>query len=108
MNREIYLIPANAKKGMLIFNIFRVPDLILFGTGLVTSFLLLTILGTDTVLSTTIVLAPALICAFLVLPIANYHNVISFLISIFMFLTNQRIYLWKGWCFYEWTGEEKK
>jgi hypothetical protein len=103
-----YLIPANAKKGMLIFNVFRVPDLILFGVGLVTSFVLLTILGTDSALSTAIVMAPALICAFLVLPIANYHNVITFLISIFTFLTNQRIYIWKGWCFYEWTSEEKK
>ncbi len=108
MNKDIYLIPANAKKGMLIFNVFRVPDLILFGAGLLTSFILLTTIGTDTVASTTIVLAPALICAFLVLPIPNYHNVITFIIIIFMFLTNQRIYLWRGWCFYEWTGEEKK
>jgi hypothetical protein len=108
VKENIYLIPANTKKGMLIFNVFRVPDLILFATGLVTSFVLLTILGANDVASTTIVLAPALICAFLVLPIANYHNVITFLIIILMFLTNQRIYLWKGWCFYEWTGEEKK
>ena len=38
-----YLVPANAKRGTLIFNIFRPFDLILFGTGVVISLLALAI-----------------------------------------------------------------
>lgn len=96
-----YLIPANAKKGALIFNVFNVSDLILFLIGIGITLILLPIVGTDDLVATAIVLAPGLICSFLVLPIPNYHNVITFLTSMFSFLINQRIFLWKGWCFYE-------
>lgn len=103
MKRDIYLIPANTKKGQLIFNVFRPIDLGIFGIGLLTSFIFLLVIGTATVTQTIIVLIPALFTALLVMPIPNYHNVISFLFSMFGFYTNQRKYLWKGWGFYEFT-----
>ena len=105
MKRDIYLIPANTKKGQLIFNVFRPIDLGIFGTGLATSFIFLLVIGTANITKTIIVLVPALFSAFLVMPIPNYHNVISFILSIFGFFTNQRKYLWKGWGFYEFTKE---
>jgi len=106
MKRDIYLIPANTKKGQLIFNVFRPVDLIIFGVGIFTSFMFLLIIGTATITRTIIVLIPALFTAFLVMPIPNYHNVISFILSMFGFFTNQRKYLWKGWGFYEFTKEK--
>lgn len=106
MNEE-YLIPANTKKGMLIFNVFTPTDLILFGVGVGVSLLLLLILGSDGMLTTILVLLPGLVCSFLVLPIPNYHNVLTFFSSMFGFFTNQRIFKWRGWCFYETTSNEK-
>lgn len=107
MEENTYLIPANTKKGLLIFNIFNPSDLILFGVGIVISIILLLIFGTDDIITSIIVLFPALLCSFLVLPIPNYHNVLTFFKSMFGFLTKQRIYMWKGWCFYESTNEDK-
>ena len=43
-----YLIPANAKKGTLIFGMFNRFDLTLFGIGIVTSIILLMIVGPET------------------------------------------------------------
>ena len=43
-----YLIPANAKRGTLIFGLFNRFDLALFGIGVVTSIILLMIIGPET------------------------------------------------------------
>ena len=40
-----YLIPANTKKGQLIFGIFTTVDLMLFGTGVGISIILLLAIG---------------------------------------------------------------
>ena len=48
---NLYLIPANSKKSQLIFSIFTVSDLILFGVGLaVTVILLITVTKSDGIL----------------------------------------------------------
>jgi len=95
-----YLIPANTKSGQLIFGRFTGPDLILFGSGVGLSMLLLLIVGAQGTVEAIVTLSPALICSFLVLPIPNYRNVITFIRSALYFYSNQRIYKWKGWCFY--------
>lgn len=96
-----YLIPANTKKGQLIFGMFTPPDLILFSCGVATSLLLLLILGTDESIKAIIALMPGLICGFLVMPVPNYRNVITFIRSMMDFYNGQRIYKWRGWCFHE-------
>lgn len=96
-----YLIPANTKRGQLIFGMFTPPDLILFGCGVIASLLLLLILGTDESLKSVIALMPGLICGFLVMPVPNYRNVITFIVSMVDFYNGQKIYKWRGWCFYE-------
>ena len=96
-----YLIPANTKKGQLIFGMFTPPDLILFGCGIATSLILLLILGADETLNSIISLMPGLICGFLVMPIPNYRNVITFIRSMIEFYDGQKVYHWRGWCFYE-------
>lgn len=96
-----YLIPANSKKGTLIFNIFRPFDLGLFIVGVLVTLLALAIVPSTNLLAVTIALIPGLTCGLLVLPMPNYHNVLCALISIYRFYTERRRYVWKGWCFYE-------
>ena len=93
-----YLVPANAKKGTLIFNIFRPFDLGLFVVGILVTLIALTIVPSTNLVAVTIALLPAGICGLLVLPIPNYHNVLCALCSMYRFYTERRRYIWKGWC----------
>ncbi len=105
MDNKTYLIPANTKSGGLIFSIFRWFDLLIFGSGVVVSLILLMILPIEQTSVAFIALAPALICGFLVIPIPNYHNILTVIVSAISFFTERRIYIWKGWCF---NGKEER
>ena len=96
-----YLVPANAKRGTLIFNIFRPFDLILFGTGVVISLLALAIVRSSNTFAILLACMPAGIAGLLVVPIPNYHNVLCAIQSILRFYNERRNYIWRGWCFYE-------
>ena len=96
-----FLVPANAKRGTLILNIFRPFDLIMFGTGVIVSLLMLAIVHSDSTLMILISCMPAGITGLLVVPIPNYHNVLCAIQSIFRFYSERRNYIWRGWCFYE-------
>ena len=98
-----FLVPANAKRGRLILNIFRPFDLILFCSGVGFSVITLSIGEnfTSSIWFVILALLPGCICALLVIPIPNYHNILCTLIAIYDFYTFQRKYEWKGWCFYE-------
>lgn len=96
-----YLIPANTNRGKLIFGFFRPIDLIVFGCGVVVTFILLLIFQNDiSELSVALgVLSPALITGFLVLPVPNQHNVMVVIVNIYnFFFVDRRRYVWKGWC----------
>ena len=103
-----YLIPANAKKGTLIFSIFRPFDLILFSSGVAVSLILLALVPSTNLIAVLLALLPGLVCGLLVFPIPNYHNVLCAIQSIFRFFTERRNYIWRGWCFYERFGKEEK
>jgi len=93
-----YLIPANSKKSQLILGFFTPIDLILFGSGVgITLILLLTIQSANMGIML-LVLAPALITGFLVMPVPNYHNVLQFIVNIYSYFSDRRKYYWKGWC----------
>lgn len=95
-----YLIPANSKKSMLKLGLFTTLDLILFGSGVGLTMLLLLVIPTGGLLGMGLTLLPALISGFLVFPIANYHNVLQLIINIYTFyFVRQRVYVWKGWCY---------
>lgn len=94
-----YLIPANSKKSMLIFGMFTKFDLILFGVGVVVTLLMLTIISPETLTTAIICLTPLLVCAFLVIPIPNYHNVLTVIKEMIGFFYGRRNYKWKGWCY---------
>ncbi len=102
-----YLIPANSKKSMLIFNLFKKFDLILFGSGIGLSLLFLVVLPVnENILIAILAMLPAAITGFLVLPVPNYYNVRTLIISVYSFYTEKRKFIWKGWCVPH--GEDKK
>ena len=96
-----YLVPANAKRGTLYFNIFRGIDLIIFASGIIVSVFMLGVFSSSNLIVTCIEILPGAICGLLVFPIPNYHNVLCALQSIYRFYTERRRYSWRGWCFYE-------
>lgn len=108
MQNNNYLIPANANRGKLILGFFRPIDMIVFGTGFVTTMILIFIFQGD-ITNWAIavgVLAPVAVTGFLVLPIPYQHNVMVFLGNIYNFyFVNRQKYYWKGWC--NDYGEEK-
>ena len=96
-----YLIPANANRGKLIFGFFRPVDLIVFGSGVVTTFILLLVFQNflSNIWMAILILAPALVTGLLVLPVPNQHNVMVVLGEIYKFyFVNRNKYIWRGWC----------
>lgn len=98
MGGQSYLIPANSKKSMLIVGFFNVTDLIIFGTGCVLTFILLMIMNTNDLKEAAFVISPAIIGAFLVLPVPNQHNIRTFIINVYTYYSNRKSYYWRGWC----------
>ena len=95
----MFLIPANSKKSMLIFGLFNTFDLILVSTGVAITLVLLLVLPIDQILFAILAILPGIICAFLVLPVPNYHNILTVIKSTVEFFTNRQKFVWKGWCF---------
>ena len=93
-----YLIPANTKRGRLILGWFRPFDVALFGCGILVTLVLLAFVPMPNVWMVILVLAPASITGFLVMPVPNYHNMLTILVEMYEFLTNRQTYRWKGWC----------
>ena len=93
-----YLIPANSKRSMLIFGMFRPVDLIIFITGGVLTFLLIFINSPQDMTDIIIDLLPLLVTAAMVAPVPNQMNVWSFTVNVYSFLIHQRDYRWRGWC----------
>jgi hypothetical protein len=93
-----YLIPANSKKSMLILGFFNPTDLFIFGGGCIVTVTLMLTMNTQVIKNIPFILAPALICGFLVVPLPNQHNVRTFIKNVYEYFTNRRRYFWKGWC----------
>lgn len=93
-----YLIPANSKKSMLILGYFTMIDLILFGLGCVTTITLLVVVNTSKLTTIILILLPALITGLLVMPVPNYHNVLTLIKNVYYFFSSRRRYYWRGWC----------
>lgn len=105
---NMYLIPANSKKSMMIFGMFYTFDLILFGTGIAVTLLMLMILPLDSLVISLIAIAPGLVTGLLVFPIPNYHNTLTVLIELWEFFTTRQKYVWKGWCVMDELQNSKK
>ncbi len=94
-----YLIPANTKKGQLILGIFRKSDLILFAVGVLITVILLAVMPLTSTFVTIMIMCPAFIAGFLVMPVPYYHNMLNIIVEMYEFLTNRQTYRWKGWCY---------
>ena len=94
-----YLIPANTKKGQLILGLFKPFDLILFSTGVIITVLMLALLPISSTLMTILVISPAAVCGFLVMPVPHYHNLLVVITDLYDFITTNQRYEWKGWCY---------
>ena len=99
MNNNNFLIPANTKKSKLILGFFTPIDLAIFGVGCTITVVMLFIFQGLTFNMALIVLMPALISGFLVIPVPNYHNVLQLLTNIVTFILNRKRYYWKGWSY---------
>ena len=83
------LVPANTKKSLLIFGMFRpLPDLLIA----------LTLIQNAGTLILIACCLPMLISVILVLPIPNYHNTLVAIQSIIRYYQERRNYIWRGWC----------
>jgi len=100
-----FLIPANTKKSRLILGFFTPIDLAIFGTGCIVTLIMLMIFPNMDFRMALIVVTPALISGFLVLPVPYYHNVLQLLTNIIVYFISRKRYYWKGWCIH--NGEEK-
>ncbi len=93
-----YLIPANSKKSQLILGFFNTQDLVIFLVGVGISVFLLMIIKSNNIGIMIGLVSPALIAAFLVAPVPNYHNVRTLLGNIYRFYSGRKKYYWRGWC----------
>lgn len=93
-----YLIPANSKKSMLILGFFNKVDLIIFGSGIGLTFILLFIIEATTIKNILFIVSPAIIVSFLVTPVPNHHNIRTFFMNVYTYFTSRRQYYWRGWC----------
>ncbi len=94
-----YLIPANSKKSMLYLSLFNKTDLIIFGSGILATLILLVAnFNTTTLKGVLFIISPVLVCSFLVIPLPNVHNVRTFIKNIYIYYVNRRTYYWRGWC----------
>jgi len=105
---NVYLIPANSKKGQLIFNIFRLFDLMLLLAGAALTLILMFAISGDKISIFFIKLLPLGIAILLVMPMPYYHNILVFLQEAVLHITSQRQYSWKGWCAADGVNEQKK
>lgn len=103
-----YLIPANSKKSMMIFGMFYPFDLILFGSGMGASLIMVMALPIANMAFAVIALLPVLVTGFLVFPVPYYHNVLTVIIATWNFFTTRQKYVWKGWCVTHEFKEDKK
>ena len=100
-----FLIPANSKKSLLIFGLFKMEELIMFGLCLGITVLAMLSLPMGNTVVAILALMPTLIGGLLIMPVPNYHNVLTVLKLTFEFFTTRQKYVWKGWCFL--NGKDK-
>ena len=102
-----YLIPANSKRSMLILGLFNMCDLILFGTGLGISLLLVMIIPLTNTWITIAAITPGLVTGLLVMPVPYHHNILTALKAIYEFYTTRQKFVWRGWCVTNEQSNEK-
>lgn len=95
------LVPANAKKSILLFGFLRpMPDALVLGVGVLITIILLAFFSDVETWMMMLFCIPMLISVLLVMPIPNYHNTLCVIQSVLNFYNGRRNYIWRGWCTY--------
>ena len=96
------MVPANAKKALLIMGFLRpMPDLLIIGVGMAVSLFALAASSSAPTWLLLVECIPMFVGAILVAPIPNYHNTLCAIQSIIRFYKERRNYIWRGWCVYD-------
>ena len=95
---DSFLIPANSKRGNLIFNLFRPIDLVIVTTGMIFSLIFFFAFPGDSTTEVIFKLAPGGLGVLLTTPFGQYHNIGVLFREMYLFFSRRRIYVWKGWC----------
>jgi hypothetical protein len=93
-----YIIPANTKRSMLIFGLFTQSELILEAVGIGVTLLMMAFLDLSSIAIALLAVTPGLVTTFLVFPVPNYHNIMTFLMEFYRFKTSRQKFIWEGWC----------
>lgn len=93
-----FLIPANSKKSLKILGIFYPFDLILFASGVGVSIILMMVLQVSDFKIAILSILPGCVCGLLVFPVPNYHNVLTAIKEMWVFISQRQRFIWKGWC----------
>lgn len=102
------MVPANAKKALLIMGFLRpMPDTLILGVGVGLTVLMLAFSGSAPTWLLVLECIPMLVSAILVAPIPNYHNTLCAIQSILRFYNERRKYIWRGWCVYDEYNDNK-
>ena len=102
-----YLVPANSKKQTLFLGFLGPTDIPILIVGIAVTAILLVLLPLSKLWAVAVAVFPALLAAFLVFPIPNYHNTRIFIREMYRFyFVKRRKYVWRGWCYkYEQSDE---
>ena len=92
------LVPANAKKSILLMGFLRISDAWILAGGVLLTVGLLAFFGNAETWMLLLFCIPMLISSLLVMPIPNYHNTLCAIQSVLNFYQNRRNYIWRGWC----------
>jgi len=96
------MVPANAKKSLLIMGFLRpMPDTLILGVGVAISVLALAFSTSAPTWLLLVECIPMFVSAILVAPIPHYHNTLCAIQSILRFYNERRNYIWRGWCVYD-------
>ena len=101
-----YIIPANSKKSQLYFGIFNGLDLVILVCGVIIEIPFLILIKTDSLKGIIFKLLPIGITIFMLIPIAYYHNIRVAIKELYIYLTSQKKYYWRGWCA-KYDGDEQ-
>ena len=104
-----YLVPANAKKAILKMGFLRNIDCLILGGGVAISIgLLLVFSNYNNNWLLLVACLPGAVAGALVVPIANYHNLLVAIQCILRFYRERRSYVWRGWCMYDEYKDDKQ
>lgn len=104
--------PNNFKNGRLIFNRYRMKDLLIFAIALIISILSIIItLNVFRIFHPILLfveILPAVITFFLIQSLGIYHNFMLYFLCFFSYIERQKNYIWEGVYKYEIEKEQSK